>query len=191
MFIDKTILDSKEIPGYIKDFLLHLVQYADERGVCYPSQETLGNRMGKSTRMIRYYIRYCVELKLIAVKHKWLRANTYTILCGKKVELSTNRKSVSYRTDHLNIKQRSASQERLNSKEIKICLEDSKSILGESVFTRNKNWLRLMILKAGYDTYQQCLEWLKTALLMAQVDGSPINSPSGLLTWRVRQFVML
>jgi len=56
-------------------------------------------------------------------------------------------------------------------------LEDSRGILGESMFTRNKNWLRLMIVKAGYDTYQSCLGWLKTALLVADVDGNPINSP--------------
>ena len=46
-----------------------------------------------------------------------------------------------------------------------------------------------MIMKSGYDTYQSCLAWLKTALLMADIDGNPISSTSGLLTWKIRQFV--
>ena len=189
MFIAKEVLDSKEIPGYIKNFLLHLVQYADANGECYPSQATLGERMGKSPRMIRNYIKYCVELKLIKVRRRWLRSNIYTILCGVKPDLSTMRKSVADRTDHLRLKQTLPQAERLNSREIKICLEDSRTILGESIFNRNKNWLYKMIRKSGYELYQECLNWLRSIMLMAQVDGTAIDSPSGLLTWKIRQFV--
>jgi len=31
--------------------------------------------------------------------------------------------------------------------------------------------------------------WLRSALLIAEIDGKPIQSPSALLTWKVRQFV--
>jgi hypothetical protein len=46
-----------------------------------------------------------------------------------------------------------------------------------------------MIIKAGYDIYQECLRRLKIALLMGEADGKPVNSPSAaLLTSKIRRF---
>lgn len=188
MFIDKSILDSQDIPGYIKSFLLHLVQYADHKGECYPSQEDIGKRMRKTPRMIRYYVRYCVEMKLIKVRRRWLCSNIYTILCGKK-NLSTMRKSVADKQPTKEYKSTLPLRERMNSKEFKICLEDSKDILGDTVFKRNRGWLYQLIKVSGYDIYLECLRWLKTQMLMGVCDGKPIDKPGALLTWKIRQFV--
>ncbi len=65
-------------------------------------------------------------------------------------------------------------------------VENRFLLLGEKVFKRNKNWFRLMIIKSGFELYQECFKWLKTALLMAKVDGSELRSPSGLLTYKIR-----
>ena len=185
MFIAKEVLDSKEIPGYIKNFLLHLVQYADGNGECYPSQATLGERMGKTPRMIRNYIKYCLELRLISVRRRWLHSNIYTILCCKQ-NLSTMRKSISDKQPTKEIK---STLPKTNGREIKVCLEDSKAILGETTFKRNYSGLYKMIRVAGYDIYQECLHWLRNTMLMAECDGKPIHSPSGMLTYQIRKFV--
>jgi hypothetical protein len=189
MFISPEIIESKEIPSGVKLLLYTLLKHADKRGQSFPGLTLLSKEMSRSRRSVTTYIKQAVELRFVRVRYRWLTTNEYTLLCLVPPK-STNRvETVAQKLNPLKNKSTLPQAERLNSKEIKICMEDSKDLLGDKVFQRNRNWLRVLICKSGYELYQECLSWLRTTLLMSQVDGSEIQSPGGLLTWKIRQFV--
>ena len=188
MFISPEILDSKEIPGGVKHLLRILLDFSNKRGECFPGQARIALRMGKSIRSVRRYIRLAEELRFISVRHRWLNTSVYTLLCLVPPKVIHKEDKVSNKLKPLKNK---STLSKTNGREIKICLEDSKGVLGESVFKRNKNWLYKIIKTAGYDLYQECLHWLRNAMLMADCDGKPIHSPSGLLTYQIRKFVKI
>lgn len=187
MFISPEILDSKEIPGGVKHLLRILLDFSDKRGECFPGQARLALRMGKSIRSIRRYIRLAEELRFISVRHRWLNTSVYTLLCLVPPKVINKADTDGRQTNPL--KKIQTLQSKTNVAEIKICLEDSKEVLGEPVYTRNKGWLYQLIKKAGYDLFQECLHWLRNAILMGECDGRPINAPCGMLTWQIRKFV--
>ena len=186
MFISSEILESKEIPGSVKFLLRVLLDFSDKRGECFPGQARIALRMGKSVRSVRRYIRLAEELRLISVRHRWLNTSVYTLLCLVRPTVIHKEDKVSNKLKPLKNK---STLSKTNGREIKICLEDSKEVLGQSVFNRNKKWLYKLIKTSGYDLYQECLHWLRNAMLMAECHGKPIHSPSGLLTYHIRKFV--
>jgi len=186
MFISPEILDSSEIPGGVKHLLRILLDFSDKHGECFPGQARLALRMGKSIRSVRRYIRLAEELRLISVRHRWLNTSVYTLLCLVRPKVINKQDTVSQKLNPL--KKIQTLQSKTNVAEVKICLEDSKEVLGESVFTRNRGWLYQLIRKCGYDLYQECLHWLRNAMLMAECEGKPINAPCGMLTWHIRKF---
>lgn len=188
MFIDPVVLSSSEIPAGVKHLIEALHHFVDKRGQCFPGLTKIAQYMSRSRRSVSTYIKQAVELRLISVRYRWLTTNEYTLLCLvppkviNRVETAANK---------LNPLKNITTFSKTNGREIKVCLEDSKTILGDKVFTKNRNWLYKMIRVSGYEIYQECLNWLRSSMLMAEVDGKPIESPSGLLTWKVRQFVMI
>ena len=186
MFISPEILDSSEIPGEVKFLLRVLLDYSDKRGECYPGQAAIGRRMGKSVRSVQRYIKLAVELRLISVRQRWLRTSIYTLLCLVPPKVINKGVIV---TDKLNPAKNKTTIPKTNGAEIKICLQDSKEILGESVFKRNYRWLRSIIWKVGYDAFQDALQWLRQTLMESAINGSEIRCPGGLLNWRVKQLV--
>ena len=186
MFISPEILDSKEIPGGVKHLLRILLDFSDKHGECFPGQLRIATRMGKSIRSVRRYIRLAEELRFISVRHRWLNTSVYTLLCLVPPKQILKEDKVSEKLKPL---KKIQTFSKTNGCEIKVCLEDSKEVLGESVFNRNKSWLYKLIKTAGYDLYQECLHWLRNVMLMAECDGAPINAPCGMLTWHIRRFV--
>jgi len=186
MFISSEILESKEIPGGVKFLLRVLLDFSDKRGECFPGQARIALRMGKSIRSVRRYIRLAEELRLISVRHRWLNTSVYTLLCLVRPTIIHKEDKVSNKLKPLKNK---TTLSKTNGREIKVCLEDSKAILGESTFKKNYSWLRSIIWKVGYDTFQECLHWLKQTLLESAMSGGEIRCPSALLNWKIKQFV--
>ena len=184
MFISPEILDSKEIPGEVKFLLRVLLDYSDKRGECYPGQITIARRMSRSVRSVRRYIKLAIELRLISVRYRWLNTSVYTLLCLVPPKVIHKEDKGGPQTYPL--KNYKTTIPKTNGAEIKICLQDSKEILGESVFKRNYRWLRSIIWKVGYDAFQDALQWLRQTLMESAINGSEIRCPGGLLNWRVK-----
>jgi hypothetical protein len=189
MFISPEIIESKEIPSGVKLLLYVLLKHTDKRGQSFPGLTKIAQEMSKSRRSVSTYIKQAVELKLIKVKYRWLTTNEYTLLCLVPPKVVNRVETVAEKLNPLKSKTTLPLRERLNSREVKVCLEDSKDLLGENVFNRNKGWLYKLICSAGYDLFQECLHWLRNAMLMGECDGRPINAPCGMLTYHIRKFV--
>jgi hypothetical protein len=187
MFISPEILDSSEIPAEVKTLLRTLLDFADKRGECYPGQIAIARRMSRSVRSVRRYIKLAVELRLISVRHRWLNTSVYHLLCLVPPKVIHKADTDDLQTYPL--KSYKTTIPKTNGREIKICLEDSREILGESTFKRNYNWLRSVIWKIGYDAFQDALQWLRQSLMESAINGSEIRCPSALLNWKIRQFV--
>lgn len=186
-FISPEILDSSAMPAEVKSLLRVLNDFADKRGECYPGQIAIARRMSRSVRSVRRYIRLAVELRLISVRHRWLNTSVYRLLCLVPPKVINKADTAGLQTYPLKINKTTIPK--TNGAEIKICLEDSKAVLGESTFKRNYNWLRLTIWKIGYDTFQEALQWLKQSLMESAMNGNEIRCPSALLNWKIGQFV--
>jgi hypothetical protein len=185
MFISPEILDSTQIPSEVKTLLRVLLDFADKRGTCFPGQIRIAQRMGRSVRSVRRYIKLAVELRLISVRHRWLNTSVYTLLCLVPPKVINKEDTGGRQTYPVKTK---TTYPKTNGAEIKICLEDSKEILGESVFKRNYRWLRSIIWKLGYDAFQEALQWLRQAMMESAINGEEIRCPSALLNWKIRQF---
>jgi len=133
-------------------------------------------------------MRLAQELRLISVRHRWLNTSVYTLLCLVPPKVIHKADTAGLQTYPLRNK---TTLPKTNGCEIKICLEDSKAILGESAFKKNYNWLRSMIWKVGYDAFQEALQWLKQTLMESAMNGSEIRCPGGLLNWKIKQYVVV
>jgi hypothetical protein len=75
---------------------------------------------------------------------------------------------------------------KIKPRELSVCYQDIEEVIGAEVLKRNKSWLRHMIIRAGYDKFQDAIHWLRTAMREGQVEDRPIKKPSAILTWYLR-----
>jgi hypothetical protein len=190
MNIERNILRTSELDRTTKLFLHTLASYCDETCECYPGQDELAQVMSTSIRTVQRCLRLCVELGLVRVRRRWKRSNVYRVLCLVKRKLSTMTTSTAQENkppkNYTNVPPHQRHKVKIKPRELLVCYQDIEEVIGAEVLKRNKNWLRHMIIRAGYDKFQDALHWLRTAMREGQVEDRPIKKPSAILTWYLR-----
>jgi hypothetical protein len=189
IFLHRALLDSSEIPAVVKSFLYALNSYTDRRGYARVRRCKIAKRMGMSERSVSRAIRFCKELRLIAIKDNGFhRAPGYWLLCGQvagesgnpQASQSGNHKessSISKNVNNGNCKKKLSRQE---FTELNMVAQDIGSILGS--YERNKHFYFKIAKTVGYDAAYQALSWIKESIY-----DNAVNSPPGLFTWYLRQ----
>lgn len=60
----------QDIAASVKYVLLALADYADEEGVCFPSQKTLARKCGLSRSTVNSHLQNLMRLGLITIQHR-------------------------------------------------------------------------------------------------------------------------
>lgn len=190
MFIDPVVLESSEISAGVKALIRCLHHdFTNRQGICDPGQAKIAQRMSCSIRSVQRYLKEAVELKLIAVRHRWLWTSVYKLLClvppkyihkGDKVADKLN-PSKNYK----NVTSKNAFK--IPKSEWKLCYQDAQEILGRETAKKNRGWLSILIRTAGVDLFLDSLRWLRSQMLMGEAEGKPIHAPGGLQLWYLRK----
>lgn len=64
----------QQLSANTKYVLLALADYADESGVCFPSQRRLADKCGLSRSTINVHLQQLVQKKLISIEHQYNQA---------------------------------------------------------------------------------------------------------------------
>lgn len=189
IFLHRTVLDSTEIPAIVKSFLHALNSYTDRNGYARVRRCKIAKRMGMSGRTVSRAIKFCKEVKLIAIKDNGFhRAPSYWILCGTVPEVPVHQQAGhrgkykepflnSNNVDNGNGKRKLSRREFL---ECKLLSEDIGAVLGS--YERNARFYFKIARTIGYEAVYQALSWIKES-----INDNTVNSPPQLFLWHLRQ----
>lgn len=93
--VPNQLLENSQLSVQERYFYIVLLRFCGKKDYCFPSQKTLGKKLGYSDRQIRKYITKLISYGLISSTQKGFnRANTYYL--SKELDLKTDRNSSSY-----------------------------------------------------------------------------------------------
>ena len=188
MFIDEKVLSCQEITPFIKLFLHSLSDFANDRGVCWPGQRKIAERMSISTRTVQRLLRECVELQLVEVKRRWRKSNIYKLKClkPKKVIHNDDTGGVSEQPVFYKKTLTPPKPRFVDPKEVSLLLGDIAQVVGPKATERNMRWYQKLIRYCSYESIQSAISFVRSAIAEAQFSDKPISNPSGLMLWFLR-----
>lgn len=168
-----------------------LRDHCGRTNTCYPGEQRIAAYCRCSIRTIQRYLPRLEELQFVEVIQRPGKSNYYRVLCLERVgPANTHDTKVSSEQTSSSTKQRLGTAvdnfPKKSWKEISLLVQDICEVMGENLSQKNLGWFITVAKKCSWELIQDCLRYVKEAVLEGQLAGQYVERPSALFTWKLR-----